>query len=183
MKSSHYDQIKKLTVSAMMLALALLLPFLTGQLQAVGQMLTPMHVPVLLCGLICGPIYGVAVGIVAAPLRFILFGMPQMPNVLYMTAELACYGFLSGLFYHILPKRKLCLYVSLLLSMLGGRVAYALMFIVINLSNARSLEALTMPIISATILTAWPGMIIQIVLIPTLLIVLEKAKIIPLKNS
>jgi len=73
----------------MMLAIALLLPFLTGQLQAIGQMLTPMHVPVLLCGMICGPIYGLAVGVVAAPLRFILFGMPQMPNVLYMTAELA----------------------------------------------------------------------------------------------
>ena len=167
----------------MMLAIALLLPFLTGQLQAIGQMLTPMHVPVLLCGMICGPIYGVAVGIVAAPLRFILFGMPQMPNVLYMTAELACYGLLSGLFYQILPKRKICLYISLLSSMIGGRIAYAFMFITVNLSNAKSVEALTLPIISATVLTAWPGMIIQIVLIPTLLIVLEKAKIIPLKNS
>lgn len=183
MKSHHYYQIKKLTVSAMMLAIALLLPFLTGQLQAIGQMLTPMHVPVLLCGMICGPIYGLAVGVVAAPLRFILFGMPQMPNVLYMTAELASYGFLSGLFYQILPKRKICLYISLLLSMIGGRIAYAFMFITVNLSNAKSVEALTLPIISATVLTAWPGMIIQIVLIPTLLIVLEKARIIPLKNS
>ncbi len=183
MKSTHYYQLKKLSVSAMMLALALLLPFLTGQLQAVGQMLTPMHVPVLLCGLICGPIYGFAVGVVAAPLRFMLFGMPQMPNVLYMTAELALYGFLSGLFYVILPKRKICIYISLLLAMIGGRVAYAFMFIFINLSNARSIEALTMPIISATILRAWPGMILQIALIPTLLIVLQKAKIIPLKKS
>ncbi len=183
MKSTHYYQLKKLSVSAMMLALALLLPFLTGQLQAIGKMLTPMHVPILLCGLICGPIHGFAVGIVAAPLRFILFGMPQMPNVLYMTTELAVYGLFSGLFHQILPKRKFSLYLSLILSMIGGRVAYALIFIIINLSNAKSLEALTMPIISATILTAWPGMIIQIVLIPTLLIVLEKAKIIPLKNS
>ncbi|MBQ3490006.1 MAG: ECF transporter S component [Clostridia bacterium] len=183
MKLEHYDQLKKLTVSAMMLALALLLPFLTGQLQAIGQMLTPMHVPILLCGLLCGPIYGFSVGIVAAPLRFILFGMPQMPNVLYMTTELAVYGLLSGLFYQILPKRKLSLYISLILSMIGGRIAYALIFIAINLSNAKSLESLTMPIISATVLTAWPGMILQILLIPTLLIVLEKAKIIPLKNS
>jgi len=183
MKSTHYYQLKKLSVAAMMLAIALLLPFLTGQLQAVGKMLTPMHIPVLLCGLICGPIYGFAVGIVAAPLRFILFGMPQMPNVLYMTAELALYGFLSGLFYQILPKRKLCLYISLLLAMIGGRVAYAFMFIFINLSSARSVEALTMPIISATVLTAWPGMIIQILLIPTLLIILQKAKILPLNQS
>ena len=167
----------------MMLALALLLPFLTGQLQAIGQMLSPMHIPVLLCGLICGPIYGFAVGVVAAPLRFLIFGMPQMPNVLYMTAELALYGLLSGLFYYILPKRNFSLYISLILAMIGGRIAYALTFIFINLSNAKSLEALTMPIVSATILKAWPGMILQIVLIPTLLIILQKAKIIPLKKS
>ena len=167
----------------MMLALALLLPFLTGQLQAIGQMLSPMHIPVLLCGLICGPIYGFAVGVVAAPLRFLIFGMPQMPNAIYMAAELALYGLLSGLFYHILPKRNLSLYISLILSMIGGRIAYALTFIFINLSNAKSLEALVMPIVSATILKAWPGMILQIVLIPTLLIILQKAKIIPLKKS
>ena len=183
MSSDRYLHLKKLTVSSMMLALALLLPFLTGQLQAIGQMLSPMHVPVLLCGFLCGPVYGVIVGLVAAPLRFLIFGMPRMPNVLYMATELAAYGLISGLFYNIFPKRKFFTYLSLVLSMIGGRVAYAFMFIAINLSNAKSVEALTLPIISATVLTAWPGMIIQIVLIPTLLIVLEKAKIIPLKKS
>lgn len=183
MKPDNYYRLKQTTVSAMMLALALLLPFLTGQLPSIGKMLSPMHLPVLLCGMICGPVFGFAVGIVAAPLRFILFGAPQMPNVLYMTAELAAYGMLSGLFRQILPKRKICLYVSLILSMIGGRISYAFIFIAINLSNAKTPAALTMPIISATILTAWPGMILQIVVIPTLLIVLEKAKIIPLKKS
>ncbi len=182
MKSERYYHLKKLTVSAMMLALALLLPFLTGQLPAIGKMLAPMHIPVLLCGLLCGPIFGFAVGLVAAPLRFVLFGAPQMPNVLYMTAELAAYGLLSGIFHHILPKRKLSLYFSLILSMIGGRVAYAIIFICINLSNAKTLEALTLPIISATVLTAWPGMILQILVIPTLLIVLEKAKVIPFEK-
>ena len=183
MKFERYYQLKKLTVAAMMLALALLLPFLTGQIQSIGKMLSPMHIPVLLCGMLCGPIYGFMVGLVAAPLRFVLFGMPQMPNVLYMTAELAAYGLLSGLFHMILPKRKLSLYISLILSMIGGRIAYAIIFIAINLSGAKSIEALFMPIVSATVLTAWPGIVLQILLIPTLLIVLEKAKIIPLKKS
>lgn len=182
MKSEYYDHLKKLTVSAMMLALALLLPFLTGQLPAIGKMLAPMHIPVLLCGLLCGPIFGFAVGAVAAPLRFVLFGMPQMPNVLYMTAELAAYGLLSGMFYHIFPKKNLFLYVSLILSMIGGRIAYAIIFIGLNLSNAKTVEALILPIISATVLTAWPGMLLQILIIPTLLIVLKKANIIPLKK-
>ena len=183
MKTGHYNQLKKLTVSAMMLALALLLPFLTGQIPTIAQMLLPIHLPVLLCGFLCGPVYGLVVGLVAAPLRFLLFGMPRMPNVLYMIPELAAYGLISGLFYQILPKRKIFTYLSLMLAMVGGRVAYAYAFIKINLSNAKSLDALTLPIISATILTAWPGMILQIILIPTLLIVLEKAKIIPLKKS
>ena len=182
MKSEHYYHLKNLTVSAMMLALALLLPFLTGQLPSIGKMLAPMHMPVLLCGLLCGPLFGFAVGVVAAPLRFILFGAPQMPNVLYMTSELAAYGLLAGVFSRILPKRKLSLYISLILSMIGGRIAYAIIFICINLSNAKTVEALILPIVSATVLTAWPGMILQIVIIPTLLIILEKAKVIPFEK-
>ena len=182
MNSEHYYHLKRLTVAAMMLALALLLPFLTGQVPAIGKMLAPMHLPVLLCGLLCGPIFGFAVGIVAAPLRFVLFGAPQMPNVLYMTAELAAYGLFSGLFHHILPKRKLCLYISLILAMIGGRVAYAITFIAINLSGAKTVEALILPIVSATVLTAWPGMIIQILIIPTVLIILQKAKLIPFEK-
>ena len=182
MKSEHYYHLQKLTVSAMMLALALLLPFLTGQIPSIGKMLSPMHLPVLLCGLLCGPILGLAVGLVAAPLRFVLFGAPQMPMVLYMTAELAAYGLLSGIFIRIFPKRKLSLYTSLILSMIGGRIAYAFIFIAINLSNAKTAEALFLPVISATVLMAWPGMLLQILLIPTLLIILGKAKIIPLKK-
>ena len=48
-------QTKKLTLSALFLALGLVLPFLTGQIPTIGSMLLPMHIPVLLCGLICGP--------------------------------------------------------------------------------------------------------------------------------
>ena len=182
MTTEHHYHLKKLTVSAMMLAIALLLPFLTGQLPAIGNMLSPMHIPVLLTGMLCGPIFGFAVGVVAAPLRFVLFGMPRMPNVLYMTAELAAYGLLSGIFYNILPKRKISLYASLLLSMIGGRIAYAIIFISINLSNAKTPEALILPIVSATVLIAWPGMILQVLIIPTLLIVLQKAKVIPFEK-
>jgi uncharacterized membrane protein len=66
MTTEHHYHLKKLTVSAMMLAIALLLPFLTGQLPAIGNMLSPMHIPVLLTGMLCGPIFGFAVGVVAA---------------------------------------------------------------------------------------------------------------------
>lgn len=41
---------KQLTVSALLFALGLVLPFLTGQVPQIGNMLLPMHFPVFLCG-------------------------------------------------------------------------------------------------------------------------------------
>ena len=46
--------IQKLTYSALYLAIALVLPFLTGQIPQIGSMLCPMHIPALLCGFVCG---------------------------------------------------------------------------------------------------------------------------------
>ena len=72
------DAIKKMTLSAMLLAVGLVLPFLTGQIQQIGNMLLPMHIPVFLCGLICGWKYGGAVGFLTPLLRSLLFGMPVL---------------------------------------------------------------------------------------------------------
>ncbi len=174
MKPSHSMYLKKLSISAMFLALALLLPFLTGQIQYIGQMLCPMHLPVLLCGFLCGPLWGFAVGLAAAPLRSVLFGMPQMPNALYMAAELAVYGLLTGLFYKIFPKKKIFIYLSLILAMIGGRTVYAIVFLLANIAGTDTIGPVFQHILSATILTAWPGIILQILLIPIILIILKK---------
>ena len=45
-------QVRKLTYAALFLAIAMVLPFLTGQIPEIGSMLSPMHIPVLLCGFI-----------------------------------------------------------------------------------------------------------------------------------
>ena len=55
--------IRRLTYSAICLALCLVLPFLTGQIPQIGKMLCPMHIPVLLCGFICGWPYGLVCGL------------------------------------------------------------------------------------------------------------------------
>ena len=104
----------------MMLAIALLLPYLTGQIPEIGSMLCPMHLPVLLCGFLCGPWWGLAVGAVAAPLRFALLGMPKAPMCFFMAVEMAVYGFLAGFLYKLFPKKIPFLYASLLLAMIGG---------------------------------------------------------------
>ena len=95
----------KITFSAIFLALAFVLPFLTGQIPEIGSMLCPMHIPVILCGFICGWKYGLIVGGVAPILRALTLGMPPLfPVALCMAFELATYGFVSGILFDFLPK-------------------------------------------------------------------------------
>ena len=163
----------KLILSAMFLALALVLPFLTGQLQQLGNMLCPMHIPVILCGFFCGPLYGLAVGAIAPVLRFFMFGMPPlMPIGAAMSFELATYGLVSALMYRILPKKKPYIYVSLIVAMLSGRAVWGLVRAVMyGLGKAE----FGMPaFIAGAFTNAVPGIILQIVLIPILVMALEK---------
>ena len=99
--------VKRLVYSALLLALALVLPFLTGQIPQIGSALSPMHIPVLLCGFVCGAPWGMAVGLIAPIMRSLLFQMPPMwPTAFAMAFELAAYGFATGLLYKLLPVHK-----------------------------------------------------------------------------
>ena len=62
---SNSLQIRRMVFAALCLALALVLPFLTGQIPQIGSALCPMHIPVLLCGFLCGWPWGLAVGFIA----------------------------------------------------------------------------------------------------------------------
>ena len=98
--------IKKLVYSALCLAIALVLPIITGNIQTIGNMLCPMHIPVLLCGFICGPWWGLVVGALAPLVRFLIFSMPPIyPTAIAMAFELAAYGFLRECFIKDFPKR------------------------------------------------------------------------------
>ena len=109
------DKIVKLTLAAMFLAIAFVMPFLTGQIPQVGSMLCPMHLPVLLCGFFCGPFWGLIVGVFAPLLRSFLLGMPPMfPTAFCMAFELAAYGFVAGWLHNKLKMKKWNVYVSLL---------------------------------------------------------------------
>jgi predicted membrane protein len=170
-------ELRKMLLAAMFAALALLLPFLTAQNYVLGQMLLPMHIPVLLCGFICGPSWGLAVGLIAPLLRFLLLGAPPMPTALTMAFELAAYGLLAGIFYRMLPKKAGFLFVALILAMMGGRVVWgAATYAVYEVGFAES--AFTWKAFAGgAVLTAWPGILIQIALIPTLMIALRRTKI------
>ena len=120
-------RIQKLVISAVCLALCMVLPFLTGQIPEIGSMLCPMHIPVLLCGFLCGPAWAAVVGAIAPLLRFVLFGMPPLfPTGAAMCVELATYGAVSGMLYRALPNKAVNVYVSLLGAMLAGRIVWGI---------------------------------------------------------
>ena len=168
-------QTRKLTYAALFLALALVLPFLTGQIPEIGKMLSPMHIPVLLCGFLCGWPWGLAVGFIAPLLRSVLFGVPVMfPGAVAMAFELAVYGALSGLLYSILPRKTRSIYVTLIVSMIAGRVVWGVVrWILAGLSGSSFTWEL---FIAGAVTNAVPGIILHIVLIPVLVIVLERAR-------
>lgn len=162
-----------MVLSAMFLALALVLPFLTGHIPQIGGALCPMHLPVLLCGFFCGPWYAFGVGLIAPLLRFVMFGMPPvMPTGIGMCLELAAYGLISGLLYKVLPKRKVSIYVSLISAMIAGRIVWgctrALLY------GAGGFEFGWEAFIAGAFINAIPGIVLQLVLIPIIVASLEK---------
>ena len=165
--------VKTLVLAALFLALALVLPFLTGQIPEIGSMLCPMHIPALLCGYFCGWPWGLAVGLIAPILRSLLFGMPPMfPVAICMAFELATYGAISGLLYSKLPHNKVSIYISLLTAMVDGRLVWGIArFLCAGLNvSAFGLSAFW----AGAITTAIPGIIVQILLIPVIVMALEK---------
>ena len=165
--------VKTLVLAALFLALGLVLPFLTGQIPEVGSMLCPMHIPVLLCGFFCGWPWGLAVGLITPVLRSLIFGMPPMfPTAVCMSLELATYGLVSGMLYHKLPRKNASVYAALLTAMVAGRLVWGVArFLCAGLDvTAFGLSAFW----AGAVTTAIPGIIVQIILIPILVLALEK---------
>lgn len=175
------NNLVNLAFSAMFLAIAFVLPFLTGQIQQIGNMLCPMHIPVILCGFICGGPWGMVVGFVAPFLRSLILGMPPMfPNAFAMAFELAVYGLMSGVLYRVFPKKKGLIYCSLILSMILGRLVWgAVQFACMGFDSSKFSFAAFW---AGAVANAIPGIILQIVLIPVIVMVAEKMKILKMKD-
>ncbi len=173
MKKSNHRRVLDLTFAGLCLALALVLPFLTGQIPEIGQALSPMHLPALLCGFICGPIWGLVVGGASPLLRSALFSMPPLPMAIPMAFELAVYGLMTGLLHRIFPKKLPFLYVSLILSMAAGRAVWGLVKLAMSVANATEFgfAAFMAGAVTGTI----PGIICHIILVPLIVMALSRA--------
>ncbi|MBO5231617.1 MAG: ECF transporter S component [Clostridia bacterium] len=172
----NQTKLLKLILSALFLAISYVLPFLTGQIPEIGSMLCPLHIPILLCGFICGWPWGLTVGFIAPLFRSLTLGIPLFfPNAVCMTFELATYGAIAGIMHKLLPRKKPYIYFSLLTAMLVGRIVWGVsMLICMGIKgNGFTFAAF----ISGAFTGALPGIIVQIILVPILVILLDNFKI------
>ena len=167
-------QTRRMIYAAMYLAIAMVLPVITGNIPEIGKALCPMHIPVLLCGFMCGWPWGLAVGFVAPLLRAVTFGMPPLfPEAVAMAFELAAYGFITGAAWRVLPHKLPILYGTLVFAMVIGRLTWGIARAAIMgiAGNAFTLEMF----LAGAVLEAIPGIILHIVLIPLLVMAMERA--------
>ena len=153
---------KKLTRSGLLIALGIIIPYFFHIFGISGRIFLPMHFPPLLGGFLVGPLYGAIIGAVLPVLNSMISGIPQMPTMAFMVVELAVFGLVAGMLY-----RKFNLFISLIISMLVGRIIYFILFaLFIEFTNP-------LVYIFSGIASSLPGVIGQLLLIPAIVTVLE----------
>ena len=161
---------KKLTVlnksilTALCVALCVVLPMTLHAIPKGGVLFSPMHLPVLLCGLVCGAPFGLVCGILGPLVSSLLTGMPVFGYMPVMMIELGLYGLISGLVMQFLRSGKLVvdLYAALVIAMLGGRVITGILRALIFAGGSYSWSAWA----AGYFVSCLPGIIIQLILIP-----------------
>lgn len=166
--------ILNITLSGLFLALAIILPFITGNIKEIGNMLCPMHIPVFLCGYICGKKNGLIIGVISPILRSLIFGLPPIyPTATAMAIELACYGFVCSFIFDLLTKKninyKLSTFISLIISMILGRIVWGISMSILLLFDGSLQFSLKIFLVSS-FANAWLGIIFQFIIIPIIVI-------------
>ena len=167
---------KTLVLAALFLAVGVVLPSLTGAIKEIGDSLLPMHLVVMLCGVICGWQYATFIGLILPFFRSMVFSMPPLyPNAVWMALELATYGLVIGLLYACRKKYSLgYLLFCLASSMLAGRVVWGISkSILLGVAGKPfGIEAFLV----GGFLDAIPGIIIQFIVVPVTVGLLERRK-------
>ena len=97
-----------------------------------------------------------------------------------MAFELAAYGLVIGLVLAMLKKKNvLSVYISLVASMLAGRAVWGLVMSLLLVNGGGfTLTAF----ISGAFTTAIPGIVLQFIIIPAVMIILDRAKLVPFEK-
>lgn len=160
MKSKN--AIKNMTLTAVCIALCVVLPIAFHSIPDAGSVFLPMHIPVLICGMICGWPYGFICGLMGPLLSSALTGM------------------VSGIMLKLVHTKSTYgdLYIALVVAMLAGRVMSGIAKALIFMPGISMTAWIT-----ASFITALHGILIQLVFLPSVVLTLMKAKIIPVRYA
>lgn len=156
---------KRLVIAGLLLSIGIIVPSIFHLTGLPGRMLLPMHIPVLIGGFLLPPWLALSLGMLTPLLNSFITGMPILfPSGIIMIFELGVYGLIGSLTYR---KLKLPSIISLILSMISGRIIAGL--VVFILATFFAVELSPIVFIIGTITTGLPGIVIQIILIPTII--------------
>ena len=170
--------IKKTLYTAFLVAVGIVLPMALHMIPNAGSILLPMHIPVLICGIVCGFPYGLLCGVITPLMSSLLTGMPPAPILPVMLCELAAYGLVSSLLVRLVRTKNIYanVYIALVGAMLFGRAVSGVLNALIFKAGDYSLQIW----LTSAFVTALPGVVIQLVLIPCVVIALQKSKLVTL---
>ena len=167
--------LEKLVLTGILIAAGVALPIAFHAIPNAGSIFLPMHIPIFICGLLCGFPYGFICGILTPLLSSLLTGMPPAAYLPAMLCELATYGLVSSILIKVIktPNRYVNLYACLIGAMLCGRIVYGILNSLIFRVGSYSLQLW----VTSAFITSLPGIFIQLVFIPAIVMALEKAKL------
>ena len=174
-KQNGNSTLRNITITAICIAMCVLLPILFHFIPQGGRIFSPIHIPVLICGLACSWQYGLICGAVGVILSSAITSMPALAQVPAMAVECAVYGLASALLIKFIKTGKpyANLYLSLICSMILGRIAGGAVQ-ALFLTNGYTFSAW----ISGYFAVSLPGILLHLILVPPIVRALTRAGLI-----
>ena len=155
---------KSIALSGLLLSMGILLPIIFHIFGMTGPIVLPMHIPVLLGGFLLPTNMALLLGIITPILSGMLTGMPVMfPMAVIMAFELGMYGFTASI---ATRKFNISILPALLISMISGRITAGL--VVALLTQFFGVKMNPIIFLKEAVITGIPGIIIQLIFIPSL---------------
>jgi riboflavin transporter FmnP len=161
---------KKLVTASMLLAIGVIIPSIFHLTGLPGQMLLPMHIPVLIGGFLLPPSLAILLGMLTPLLNSVITGMPVLfPIAIIMIFELGAYALVASLLYRVLKVPSL---LALIISMVVGRIIAGVTIFVLSAFFTLPLDPVLF--VRGAVIAGFPGIIIQIILVPSLVYAIVK---------
>jgi len=167
-----FDLAREMSLAGVVIALGLVVPILFHALGS-GAIFLPMYLPILAGAMFLSPGMAALTGVITPLASAALTGMPPLapPIALMMTAELAVLAAVASLLHRRLGVNP---WLTVIGALVAERCVYAA-----ELWLLAPLLHINLPAAAAGVLAlvkAWPGLLLQIAIVPPLVAALEARK-------